>query len=670
MSGSNPLLSPPFYVIPGIDPNAPISAQTEQIDQLNTLLLQEIDANFARFHQIVTSRILPEIKRFAIAGEPTREAAQFWRSFFEAASSIRTTGLEEPSIPSQQDISAQYEDQTMTLRRNHDDSSIISHNDQSGSSFIFDPPATSSTPLPNAAHKGKSKVNESWEDSMESPFDRLDRKLRDDLKIGNGNFVNDQNGFSSSDLPTPSLPSGYSLPHLGSTSTSNTSNSASLPSMNWNQSQEDEQEGYSTGTVDPQDIQRSQHTFNPSRPNSITPKANKIASASTSNHPFGPNFNGIVDIRSTPLNAKSLSKSKKTKKPPKQSILPGIDDVESSDEELPFGMSPPVTMKFSLPPKAKAIFDMSRTPGKKSISSQTQINTVDVYGTSTNTNVQSQNTQNRDQSAITGDGEKQAKYMIDDLLEEMGSELSPRLDTPEGLGRYSIMPGELQPSEGRLLFSGQSQQQQLQPVLQEAEEEDQTYNPTVGAGAGAFQQGRMRLYRRSTGANTSYGSDMVDLPVGQVYSADDSFDNEDSFASDLNEDDDGVYSQPTVTATGSIAHTHTATGTGTISSVPYSTHEHILADDSYLSSEGDLTTTSEAGVIFGKQPNYLPQAQQHRQSTLAGVGPVQGQAPRKSHFELMKMEDMNTYHGGRLEDAAGHDVANSPTNALARGRGG
>jgi len=47
----------------------------EQIDQLNTLLLQEIDANFAKFHQVVTARILPEIKRFAIAGEPTREAA-------------------------------------------------------------------------------------------------------------------------------------------------------------------------------------------------------------------------------------------------------------------------------------------------------------------------------------------------------------------------------------------------------------------------------------------------------------------------------------------------------------------------------------------------------------------------------------------------------------------
>ena len=72
----NPLLQPPFFQIPGIDPSSPISVQTEQIDQLNTLILQEIDANFAKIHQIITTRILPEIKRFAIAGEPTREAAK------------------------------------------------------------------------------------------------------------------------------------------------------------------------------------------------------------------------------------------------------------------------------------------------------------------------------------------------------------------------------------------------------------------------------------------------------------------------------------------------------------------------------------------------------------------------------------------------------------------
>lgn len=85
----NPLLHPPFYLIPNISPNAPISTQVQQIDQLNTLLLQEIDANFAKFHQVTTTKVLPELKRFAIGAEPVRETShvsfdrstQYWRSY-------------------------------------------------------------------------------------------------------------------------------------------------------------------------------------------------------------------------------------------------------------------------------------------------------------------------------------------------------------------------------------------------------------------------------------------------------------------------------------------------------------------------------------------------------------------------------------------------------------
>ena len=72
----HPLQQHPFRPIPGVNPELPINQQMEQIEQLNTLLLQEIDANFAKFHQIITSRILPQIKRYAIAAEPAREGAK------------------------------------------------------------------------------------------------------------------------------------------------------------------------------------------------------------------------------------------------------------------------------------------------------------------------------------------------------------------------------------------------------------------------------------------------------------------------------------------------------------------------------------------------------------------------------------------------------------------
>jgi DASH complex subunit ASK1 len=71
----NPLQQHPFR-IPGVNPELPVNQQIEQIEQLNTLLLQEIDANFAKFHQTIISRILPQIKRYAIAAEPVREGAK------------------------------------------------------------------------------------------------------------------------------------------------------------------------------------------------------------------------------------------------------------------------------------------------------------------------------------------------------------------------------------------------------------------------------------------------------------------------------------------------------------------------------------------------------------------------------------------------------------------
>lgn len=51
------------------------SVQIEQIEQLNTLLLQDIDHNFARFHDVVNNKILPQVKRYGIVSEPTRAAS-------------------------------------------------------------------------------------------------------------------------------------------------------------------------------------------------------------------------------------------------------------------------------------------------------------------------------------------------------------------------------------------------------------------------------------------------------------------------------------------------------------------------------------------------------------------------------------------------------------------
>ncbi|KIR70115.1 hypothetical protein I310_06099 [Cryptococcus deuterogattii CA1014] len=578
----NPLLRSPFFSIPGVDPNAPISAQMERIDQLNTLLLQDIDANFARFHQIITSKVLPQIKRYAISSEPTRESA----------------------LP---DASTQYDDQTLTLRQAADESSI--RNDDS---FMFNPPpGTSSTPLPAGRGAG-GRPNDSWEDSMESPFDRLDRKLMDELKIGKEGYEEQ----SSSEMPTPSLPSGYSLPGLDSR------DSSRISSIH----------DYSVGTIDPSRESEPSSSFGQSgsRPAqtyhlSPTPKANRLADPPpASSNPFGADFEGIVDMRNTPLNAK---KKNKDNFKPKTASIPSLDDDSDSDESNDgFGMSPPVTMKFDLPPRAQAIMNAARTPGK------------------------GKGKEAEDAGAGIADKEREAKFILDDLLEEMSNEMSPRMETPEALRRYSVLPGDAAPS--KLFFSSSS----LSPAI--AEDEDRTFiaaslsHPSHPSHARMEDRAEETYHpdsrpaaSRQSLANSSFNSNTTEVPNAQmVYShEEDSFDDEgDTF------DSSGEISSLHVPSTGSS--THPGFGPLPLSSQP---SHPTMADQSYLSSEGDLTRITQASntSLFGGGA--------HGGRLGVGAG---------GRFALMTKEDMDTYHGGRLEDAAGEDVWFSPTRDLARGR--
>jgi hypothetical protein len=71
------------------------SAQMEQIDQLNTLLLQEIDENFAKFHQIVTSHVLPEVKRCLTDAALSKNERQNWKRIHI---SLASTGWAELTV--------------------------------------------------------------------------------------------------------------------------------------------------------------------------------------------------------------------------------------------------------------------------------------------------------------------------------------------------------------------------------------------------------------------------------------------------------------------------------------------------------------------------------------------------------------------------------------------
>ncbi|KAF9909632.1 DASH complex subunit ask1 [Linnemannia zychae] len=59
--------------------------ETERLEQAITRTLQEIDQSFSNCHMIVSTKILPQIDRYAESSREVWEQARRWTSFFEAA---------------------------------------------------------------------------------------------------------------------------------------------------------------------------------------------------------------------------------------------------------------------------------------------------------------------------------------------------------------------------------------------------------------------------------------------------------------------------------------------------------------------------------------------------------------------------------------------------------
>jgi len=84
---------PTSIVVPGLDINASVNDQIDQIEQLITIKLQvtltmcflllntdrspqNIDTNFSKIQNIMATKLLPGVKRYAVSTEPVREAAK------------------------------------------------------------------------------------------------------------------------------------------------------------------------------------------------------------------------------------------------------------------------------------------------------------------------------------------------------------------------------------------------------------------------------------------------------------------------------------------------------------------------------------------------------------------------------------------------------------------
>ncbi|KAL4250279.1 DASH complex subunit ASK1 [Abortiporus biennis] len=364
---------PNDIVIPGLDTTAPVNDQIEQIEQLITIKLQNVDANFSKIQQIMANRILPAVKRYAVGTEPVREAARFWVTFFEQAAQIRVPGAddfdihEEPSSSQAPTDTEEEEQQTNTSASEHPD-------DSSSHSQMFDPNSTpsevsfapgqaavSSTPATASrfrTHDGSdSEPTPSWSASFESPLIRLDREIqslaKDEVSVASSSMLN----FTIQDPDESAEVTQRQILHPPL-------QQAAIESSNTGKSKERSKEPpkpllhnvlrRNASVVDSSSATGSNTTVSPLKLKQKTPISKKM-------NPYLPpdskpsDWKGVVDLKDP-----TVSTPRRTHLRPSAnmgSTTPGYNEDDSFDES--FGLSPPVTMHFARLPT------LGRTPKKE-----------------------------------------------------------------------------------------------------------------------------------------------------------------------------------------------------------------------------------------------------------------------------------------------------------------
>ncbi|KAI6136180.1 hypothetical protein F5141DRAFT_1039509 [Pisolithus sp. B1] len=189
-----PAEDPASIVVPGLDKSAPVNDQVDQIEQLITIKLENIDANFSKIQNILANRLLPAVKRYAVSTEPVREAAKFWTSFYEEAAQIHISTAEDHHANETQsqtslteNFSSAYSDTESTP--SPPGPSVQSPRSVSQGNHTYDVTASessfmpanaiSSTPARGVHHQDRTADDQpSWSSSLESPLVRLDRELQ------------------------------------------------------------------------------------------------------------------------------------------------------------------------------------------------------------------------------------------------------------------------------------------------------------------------------------------------------------------------------------------------------------------------------------------------------------------------------------------------------------
>ncbi|KAJ4470920.1 hypothetical protein J3R30DRAFT_1137932 [Lentinula aciculospora] len=378
---------PSTIEVPGLDASVSPQDQIEQIEQLITLKLQNIDENFAKIHHILSNRILPAVKRYSVGTEPVREAAKFWVSFYEQAAQIRIPTYEDYATVNEEEFSQQREsehsepsasqtgtDSTSSDEHYEHDHSIAS----TESSFAPGQAAFSSTPAASRlAHAPSSLTSDdaSWSASLESPLVRLDRELK--------NFSQDANEtetsiVSSTPTPTKLPPTIRQQEHSQRSLDKGKSRELPEPLLrNLLRNNIHSSVNASAGSLD------AGPSVSPLRSKGKTPILKDL-------NPFLPpgsnpsKWNGLVDLHDasvmTPQRSKRFREPLSYRKPSSPVKTPDYDSDDDSFDGLPPGMSPPVMISPARPMRSRTSVKFGQTPRKDAAARITKDIVADVQG--------------------------------------------------------------------------------------------------------------------------------------------------------------------------------------------------------------------------------------------------------------------------------------------------
>ncbi|KAF5377142.1 hypothetical protein D9757_008796 [Collybiopsis confluens] len=426
--------------IPGLDTSASAQDQIEQIEQLITLKLQNIDENFAKVHNTLSTRILPAVKRYAVGTEPVREAAKFWVSFYEQAAQIRIPTFEDYDAATESSA-VQTTEHASSLSDQEEDNNEEeqgTHYSIASAESSFAPGPFSSTPAAaRLAHAtAVDDTDASWSASIESPFIRLDREIR--------NFSQDADETDSSiapGSPTPSKPaSRTSIPSVRTRESFHPSQHTSTVGKGKGKAREQPEKSLL------KDLLR-QNIYTSGGITSPSPKKGKAKAYANSPikdlNPFLPpgtnpsKWDGLVDLRdvssstsasvTTPVSKRfpTLSSYRRSASPTKYSSVVNDDDDDDDDsfDGLPPGMSPPVLISPARP--IKSSIRLGQTPGKAAASRITK----DIVA-----NVQARHTYGQHQPAANV---KPIRGLFNRGVLESDSSLST-MSSPPSMSKYNL----------------------------------------------------------------------------------------------------------------------------------------------------------------------------------------------------------------------------------------